>query len=324
MVARPVRYAEGSGGADTATPDPADLEATLALVRACEQRVLGEADSTADEVAEMFLGPTTDRGATQLVHAGDRLVGFVWVENDPTAGESWIDIYAEPHDTDLVSGLIEFGRAVAAAHRVAAPETETEWSLRSGCFGTDTPLVRSFEEAGFERVRRFWRMRIELITDDPTEDQPPLPPGVAVIDAHAEPERRTAYDVQTTSFVDHWNNVARSYDEWLDYLVSVHDDPAGWWVLTVDGAPAAVCLLDDSRMEVLEGYVRALGVLREFRGRGYAELLLRRAFDYYRGRGCVAVVLGVDSESPTGANHLYEKVGMRPHRVIDAWSLPVH
>jgi hypothetical protein len=35
------------------------------------------------------------------------------------------------------------------------------------------------------------------------------------------------------------------------------------------------------------------------------------------------VQLGVDSESPTGAVRLYERVGMRPLRVIDAWSLPI-
>jgi ribosomal protein S18 acetylase RimI-like enzyme len=81
--------------------------------------------------------------------------------------------------------------------------------------------------------------------------------------------------------------------------------------------------MDDSRLEVREGYVRSLGVLREFRGRGLASLLLQRAFAYYRDRGCVSVSLGVDSASPTGANHLYEKVGMRSHRVIDAWSLPI-
>ena len=33
-----------------------------------------------------------------------------------------------------------------------------------------------------------------------------------------------------------------------------------------------------------------------------------------------ASAAGVNCESPTGANHLYESVGMRPHRVIDAWS----
>ena len=68
-------------------------------------------------------------------------------------------------------------------------------------------------------------------------------------------------------------------------------------------------------------HIGSLGVLREFRGRGLAKLLLQRAFAGYAERGLRGVQLGVDSTSPTGANHLYESVGMRPHRVIDAWAL---
>jgi hypothetical protein len=50
---------------------------------------------------------------------------------------------------------------------------------------------------------------------------------------------------------------------------------------------------------------------------------LERAFAHYRAQGRRAVLLGVDSDSPTGAHRLYEKVGMRPHRVIDAWALAI-
>ena len=294
----------------------------LALVRACEQEVLGEVDSSEDEVAEMFVGPVIDREATLLVHDGDELVGFAWIENDPTGRESWVDVYVDPPNDDLAAGIIAYGGAVAAGHRAAVPDVD-EWHLRSGCYATDTALVGAFERAGFERIRRFWRMRIELATADLTAEPAPLPVGVEIVQAYDEPLRRSAYEVQTTSFEDHWNHVTRPYEEWVDYLVTGFDDRDGWWLLTVDGTPAAVCILDDSRMEMGEGYVRSLGVLREFRGRGLASLLLRRAFAYYRDRGCAAVCLGVDSASPTGANHLYEKVGMRPHRVIDAWSLPV-
>ena len=65
----------------------------------------------------------------------------------------------------LAAALIAHGKAAATAHRAAVPEI-AEWHLRSGCFATDAALVRAFEAAGFERVRRFWRMRIELAGAD--------------------------------------------------------------------------------------------------------------------------------------------------------------
>jgi ribosomal protein S18 acetylase RimI-like enzyme len=314
LTARPWSRAADGG------PDPDERRRMLDLVLTVERAAIGESDTATDEIEEMFTGPTTDREASVIVEEDGDLVGFAWIEFDPSSCESWIDAYALPGRADVVDCLLRYATAVAAEHRSSAPEA-SEWSLRSGAFATDEEQAAALERAGFERVRRFWRMRIDLTEGVP--DPSPLPDGVELVDAHAEPLRRTAYEVQTTAFHDHWNHSTRPYDEWFAFFDQSHFDPAGWWVLTVDGTPAAVCLLDDSRRDIAEGYVRSLGVLREFRGRGLARLLLERAFAYYRDRGFVGVQLGVDSDSPTGANHLYEKVGMRPHRVIDAWSLPV-
>jgi ribosomal protein S18 acetylase RimI-like enzyme len=319
LRARPVRWV------DAATPDPDDLAAVHALVRRCETASVGEAESTTEETLEMLVGPTTDREASLLLHSGDQLVAFVWVEDDPTAAESWIDPWVDPDQHDLYPGILAWSLEVARAHSDRA-QASGGWTLRGGCYVDDAELVRAFEAAGFSRVRRFWRMRADLATvpiPPDAGDDSALPRGVAVLDAYAEPLRRTAYDVQTTAFADHWNHTPRPYEEWDTYFRNPWEDPRGFWLLTVDGVPAAVCILDDSRAENGDGYVRSLGVLREFRGRGLAQLLLQRAFAYYRDEGRRAVLLGVDSSSPTGAQRLYERVGMRPHRVIDAWSLDI-
>jgi ribosomal protein S18 acetylase RimI-like enzyme len=321
LTARPARWL------DPENPDPADLAAVHALVRRCETASVGAPESTTDETTEMLVSPTTDREATLLVHDGDALVAFVWVEYDPTGAESWIDPWVDPDRHDLYPAILRWAREVAHDHRSrAGADPAAPWTLRGGCYVDDAALVRAFEDAGFARVRRFWRMRADLATvaiPQSAGDDSALPPGVAVVDAYAEPLRRTAYEVQTAAFADHWNHTARAYEEWDAYFRGAWEDPAGWWLLTVDGVPAAVCILDDSRAENGDGYVRSLGVLREFRGRGLAQLLLQRAFARYRDEGRGAVLLGVDSSSPTGAQRLYERVGMRPHRVIDAWSLDI-
>jgi mycothiol synthase len=299
------------------TPVDADRDAILALCGASEQRVIGESDMTVDEVDEMFTLPNTDLEHTRMVHDGDELVGFVWTECDAASGESWVDVYAGPGRDAVADAIVAFAAEVAREHRAAHPEVET-WSLRSGCFADDAETSGALERGGFERVRRFWRMRIDLAGYDATV--PELPAGVEILDGLDPANRRTTYEVQSTAFDDHWNHTTRPFDEWFSFFDQPYLDPAGWWLLTVDGEPAAVCILDDSRREISEGYVRSLGVLREHRGKGLATLLLRRAFAVYAGRGLRGVQLGVDSTSPTGANHLYEGVGMRPHRVIDAWA----
>lgn len=320
LTGRPARYVDGASGL---CGDPTDVDAVLGLVRACEVGSAGEPDSTRDEIEEMFSGPITDRLATTLIHDGDQLVGFVWVECDITAGESWIDVYVDPPRADLVDTLVAFGCDVARDHRAASSDA-TSWELRSGCYASDVQLATAFERHGASRIRRFWRMRIDLAAADLPAMQPPLPEGVEILDGSTEPLRRSLFETETTAFVDHWNHIERPYDEWLEHVTALAGhDPDGWWLLTVDGTPAAVCLVDESRAEAGDGYIRSLGVLREFRGRGLARLLLERAFVRYRDLGRLGVQLGVDSESPTGANHLYESVGMRPHRVIDAWRIPI-
>ena len=59
------------------------------------------------------------------------------------------------------------------------------------------------------------------------------------------------------------------------------------------------------------GWVRILGVRRSSRGRGLGRALLLNAFSEFRRHGMTRARLGVDAESLTGANKLYESVGMR-------------
>lgn len=315
LAVRPVRYVDGA-------PETADLDQLEALVARCDIAAAGERDSGREEIAGMLTSNGTDREGSAFVLDGDDLVGYVWIEQDPTANETWVDVYADParHTADVLRAGLQHGLRLA---RTAYAENGGEsWTARSGCFGSDVPLVTALQDAGFECVRRFYRMRIDLTTASLPEELPALPDGVRVLVARTEADRRRLYEVQQASFADHWNHTHRSYEELIAVLDGKGgDDPEGWWLLEVDGVPAAVCLLDESRADLGDGYVRTLGVAREFRGRGLAQLLLTRAFVHYRDRGRSGVQLGVDSTSPTGADKLYRKVGMAVLREIDAWAL---
>ena len=302
-----------------ATSDDAD--AVVDLVQRCDLAATGELDSGRDEIVGMLTSPLTDPGATVVVLDGADVVLFVWVERDDAARETFVDVYADPGRATpgLTEAALAHGVRAARDHRAEAGGGR--WTARTGCFATDTGLVSAVEAVGFARVRRFWRMRVDLTMTVPPPEQP-LPAGVTVRVVHDEAGRRRLHAVVQESFQDHWNHNDREFDAWQASLAAMgSDDPNGWWLLEVDGVPAGACLLDESRSDLGDGYVRTLGVLREFRGRGLARALLLRAFRYYRDRGRAGVMLAVDSDSPTGANHLYESVGMRPVRVIDAWSL---
>jgi ribosomal protein S18 acetylase RimI-like enzyme len=58
-----------------------------------------------------------------------------------------------------------------------------------------------------------------------------------------------------------------------------------------------------------EGWVRSLGVKQAWRGRGVASALLENSFNAFIDAGLTHSMLGVDSENPTGAFGLYERLG---------------
>ena len=58
---------------------------------------------------------------------------------------------------------------------------------------------------------------------------------------------------------------------------------------------------------------------REARGRGIGEALLRRSFVKFYELGKLGAQLVVDSESSTGANRLYERVGMTAQPRFANW-----
>ena len=71
--------------------------------------------------------------------------------------------------------------------------------------------------------------------------------------------------------------------------------------------------------EAGEAWVQTLGVLREMRGKGLGRALLIESFREFHRRGHRQVLLGVDSESLTGATRLYESAGMVADRTWDHW-----
>src|SRR5690606_37649566 len=133
-----------------------------------------------------------------------------------------------------------------------------------------------------------------------------------------------AHEIKETSFGDHFGYVVEPYDRWQAQVdASPTRDWEQLWVADVDGTPAAMLHAHDGFVaDDGCGYVSHVGVLREFRGRGLAKLLLRTAFAADAARGRAGTILHVDTNNPTPALDLYLGLGMLPVLVIDAWRRP--
>ena len=207
------------------------------------------------------------------------------------------------------------------ARSIAGERPPPDWTAAAGSYAADEPWRAALLKAGFGPVRRFHRMQVDLA--GPVE--PPAPPEGAVLTrvGHDRARWPDVHRVMQESFREHWGFVDRPYEEFVHFFTATGFDPEQWWLVEVDGVPAAAAICDDSQAELGATYVRTLGVCEPYRHRGLGRLLLLTTFADAWERGRNAVRLSVDTENGTGAPQLYTSVGMHPADAVDAWHLPL-
>ena len=308
-LARPPHLSGDDGGVD--------VDHALAVVEAHELAVLPiPSDTTRDHVLGEMRLPGTDLDASLLVFdERGRAEGYLILELDDALNTIFCNAYVDPASlpeypsliNELIDHALEYGRHIAI-------DRHNSWEIACAAYAEDTSYGDALTRAGFEAVRHFFRMRIDLVENPPAEPAP-WPAGVTMETVVTEAQQREVWEVAEASFADHWRAVWRPFDEWLARMTadSEFPDPDLWWLVRVDGTPAAFLVGDRSRAHLGDGYVGEVGVKREFRGRGLARGLLLRHFHASALAGHGGVQLGVDASNPTGALQLYESVGMTMH-----------
>jgi mycothiol synthase len=163
-------------------------------------------------------------------------------------------------------------------------------------------------------VRYFFDMVYDAV-ESPAE--PTYPPGYSARTFIPGEDEETTWRVIDTAFRDHWGYVPFPLEEWLHWIGSRYFDPE----LTILGVGPGgevvgecLCMIypeNNRRRGREEGWIDSLAVLREHRKKGLGRALLVDGMHRLRARGCTHLLLGVDSENPTGALGLYESVGFR-------------
>lgn len=177
---------------------------------------------------------------------------------------------------------------------------------------------------GYEVVRHFWRMVIDLSGDRPV---PIWPEGISVRCFDPEVDLQQALLAGRDAFKDHWGHVDSSEEEGLERFrhrveTDPDFDPSLWYLACEGGEIAGVCYVEPLEgTDRATGYVQTLGVRRPWRRRGLALALLHHAFSELMDRGHERCALHVDSDSLTGATRLYEKAGMRVAEFKHAYEL---
>jgi mycothiol synthase len=281
-------------------PAEGDLGSVVELLRAVEIDDTGEAEWDERQVRGHWDTIELERDAW-LVELDGRLAGYADLEARPS-GRIMADGYVHPdlRGRGVGSELLRLTEDEARARMGSA---EGRVYLQNATTATADDLYRP---RGYETVRRFRRMVIEL----ESAPDPEPPPGVT-LRALRPGEEPAVHELLEESFAEHWEHQRRSFDEYAKRTFARDDyDPSLCAVAEADGELAGASL--NWWKDVGDwGWIGTVGVPPRFRGRGIGEALVRWTFAEFLRRGERRVALGVDAQNETGATRLYERLGMR-------------
>jgi mycothiol synthase len=307
-----VRHLRIPEGFRVRRPTAADAGAVAELKRAAEIDRHGDSDVTVENVREEWALPrlVLGRDAWLVEDEAGIAVGyaFCWVEAPP--GDIFVELTVDPgrRGRGLSSVLLDLGeRRAADVFRAAAPAHDG--SLGTWAHEGDDGRRRLFERRGFRHIRTFLRLGRDL---GPEVEEPAWPPGVSVAGFRKDRDEAPVHAAGEEAFRDHFRPEEMDLDEWIEFRFSREGFDLGLWWVAWDGEEVAGSVI--ACETPLGGYVDELFVRRPWRGRGLGRALLLQACGELRRRGRLLAYLGVDSENPTGAMHLYSSAGFHALR----------
>lgn len=290
-------------------PTMDDAQAALKVINARELAVSGEEDDTLEGVRRIWTSSELDfpNDAWLVENAEGQVVAVASIGQLHYA-QLFASCNVHPDYQHRGIGTYLLRLIEKRAQQFITQATpDLRVFMTTGMYSTDAATQQLLERHGFQHIRTFWRMGIEL-QEAPTV--PVLPTGIEI---HTLAEDmsllHSIYEADQEAFSDHWGMIPSSFEEYQHWEVNRESFDPSLWFMAMDGneiAGISICAIEKQQ----QGWVNTLGVRRPWRKHGLGLTLLHHSFaDFYR-RGLQNIYLGVDSASLTGATRLYERAGM--------------
>ncbi len=296
-------------------PAMTDAPGVANLITARDIADYGSSDANVDDIQNYWEAPRFDLAEdARIVVAPDGLiVGYeeIYPRSD---NQLEFDGYVHPRESGRGLGtlLLRWGEE-RARQRMADRPAAGRVILRGNTAANDQNASAMFRAEGFDLVRQFWRMEIEM-TQPP--DRPVWPAGITLRAMQIDRDARTVHAVIEEAFADHWGYTARTYEDWEQAVLKSERFAPELTFMAYAGSEVAGVVLNRQRDIA---WVGALAVRRPWRKQGLGLALLLHSFNEFYQRGDRVVGLGVDAASLTGATRLYEKAGMHVAQRYDTY-----
>lgn len=182
--------------------------------------------------------------------------------------------------------------------------------LSAGVYSHNPALEGLLTSRGYEPVRYEFNMETPDLEHIPDV---PMPEGLEI--RPVKPEHyRAIWEANGEAFQDHWGATELDESEYAGWIKHPLHQPE-LWVVAWDGDQVAGSILNyinrdyNARSGRKLGYTESISVRRSWRRKGLARAMLARSMMLHRELGMTQTALGVDTQNPSGALHLYESMG---------------
>jgi ribosomal protein S18 acetylase RimI-like enzyme len=260
-----------------------------------------------------------------IIEGNGEVVGYKrvewWAELDGT--HIYLHFYnlaPEWRSKELVRALVRHSEA--RLREIALHEnhpTEPGRLFDMGAYGFQKDKVEVLVEEGYAPVRHFF----DMVRPD-LENLPdvPMPEGLEIRPVTAE-QYRAIWEAEVEAFKDHWGmdqTEEGDFERW-QHAWPITFQPHLWqvaWDIETNQVAGMVrnfiVEAENERHGRKRGYTENISVRRPWRRRGLARALIASSFRLLKEKGMEQAALGVDTENPSGALHLYQSMGFQEIR----------
>ena len=291
-----------------------DAAALVELVNADAAHVGNPIRDSIDEMIEELTGSEVDvtRDTLIAVAPDGSAIGWAFANRVMSPEKPRVFLFGRVHPSLQGQGI---GRALLRWSKARAEEIldgHPGGTVQVQNFEGDARAIRLCESEGARAIRWFAEM-VHTFANTNEETATPLPAGFRVVPlATVESEKLRL--LHNHCFADHWGSSAMTEVTWHERMeASSVRMAASEAVIDEHGVPVAYQISEEfpQDAETLGNlrWLATLGVHRDYRGKGLATHLIQRHLSQARRDGFEGSALGVDSDSLTGANALYERLG---------------
>jgi len=291
-----------------------DVAALVELVNADAAHVGNPIRDSVEDMMEELTGSEIEvaRDTLIAVAADGTAIGWAFANRVADPERPRVFLFGRVHPAHQGRGI---GRALLRWTKARAEEIldgHPGGTAQAQNYEGDVRARRLCESEGARAIRWFAEM-VHMFANRKEEIASPLPAGLRVV-PYGEVDAETLRILHNHCFADHWGYSALNEVIWRERIeASSVRMAASEAIVDRRGAPVAYQISEEfpQDAETLGNlrWLGTLGVHRDHRGKGLATHLIQRHLSQARREGLEGSALGVDSDSLTGANALYERLG---------------